>query len=73
MAAVHHVPNDPIVYSFPTPDAIVDSLAEFVLKAQKESVDKKGKFTVALSGGSLPKMLRGLIGHPAVKWDKWLV
>ncbi|KAJ7293336.1 hypothetical protein C8J57DRAFT_1268764 [Mycena rebaudengoi] len=62
----HLAPNPPILCSFP-------NLAAFIIKAQKESLDKKGRFTVALSGGSLPKMLRGLIGHPSVKWDKWQV
>jgi len=71
MAAVHHQPEPPIVYSFADADAIVESLAAFVVKAQKEGIDKKGRFTIALSGGSLPKMLRGLIDHPGVKWDKW--
>jgi len=52
---------------------MVSSLASFIIKAQKDSIDKKGRFTVALSGGSLPKQLSGLIGNPAVKWDKWQV
>jgi 6-phosphogluconolactonase len=73
MDGKHHSPNAPILVSFPNADAIVESLAAFIIKAQKESIDKKGRFTVALSGGSLPKMLRGLIENPAVKWDKWLV
>lgn len=64
-------PTQPIVYSFNSVDDIVDSLAKFIVKAQKDAVEKKGRFTVALSGGSLPKMLRGLIDNPAVKWDRW--
>jgi len=73
MAGVHQPPNPPILHSFPTVDVLVDSLASFVLKAQKEAIDKRGRFCVALSGGSLPKMLKGLIGNPGVKWDKWHV
>ncbi|KAJ7630698.1 hypothetical protein FB45DRAFT_916296 [Roridomyces roridus] len=69
----HHPPNAPILCSFPTADAIVEALTSFIVKAQKECIDRKGRFTVALSGGSLPKMLRGLIDNPAVKWDKWQV
>lgn len=71
MAGVHQPPNTPILVSFATTDEIVSSLADFIVKAQKDSIDKKGRFTIALSGGSLPKMLKGLIGHPAVKWNKW--
>ncbi|KAK7064432.1 6-phosphogluconolactonase [Favolaschia claudopus] len=69
----HHSPNATNLFSFPNTDELVDSLAFFIAKAQKESIDKKGRFTVALSGGSLPKMLRGLIGNPSIKWDKWQV
>jgi 6-phosphogluconolactonase len=59
--------------SFQSSQDIPKALAAFVLKAQKESVEKKGRFTVALSGGSLPKQLKALIGDPAAKWDKWQV
>jgi len=64
---------EPVLHSFLTPDALVDGLAEFVAKAQKDAINKKGRFTIAISGGSLPKMLRGLIGRNGIKWDKWHV
>ncbi|ESK98413.1 6-phosphogluconolactonase [Moniliophthora roreri MCA 2997] len=73
MAAVHHPPNPPVIHSFASPADLVESLAAFILKAQKDAIDKKGRFTVAISGGSLPKMLRGLIGNPSTKWDHWQV
>ena len=73
MAAVHHPPNPPILNTFPSDDALVKSLADFVIKAQKEAIEKKGRFTIALSGGSLPKQLSGLVDNPAIKWDKWCV
>lgn len=73
MATIHQPPNAPILVSFSETDTLVVSLSAFLVKAQKDSIDKKGRFTVALSGGSLPKMLRGLIGNPAVKWNKWSV
>ena len=69
----HGPPAEPILYSFPTTDALIDSLAQFVIKAQKEAVDKKGRFTLALSGGSLPKQLAGLVGRPGIHWDLWCV
>jgi len=68
-----HPANPPTLYVFPTPDAIVDPLASFIVKAQKEAIERKGRFTLALSGGSLPKMLKGLIENPSIKWDKWHV
>ncbi|KAG6845957.1 hypothetical protein H0H87_011005 [Tephrocybe sp. NHM501043] len=73
MSNIHHAPQAPVLLSFPTPDDLAAGLAAFILKAQKDSITKKDRFTVALSGGSLPKMLRGLVNNPAVKWDKWQV
>ncbi|KAI0786013.1 6-phosphogluconolactonase [Abortiporus biennis] len=69
----HHAPSAPILYSFSNPEELVDALSHFIVKAQKEAVEKRGKFTVAISGGSLPQFLNGLIGKPGVKWDKWQV
>jgi len=70
---MHGPPHNPILYSFSSTDVVVDALASFILKAQKEAIEKKDRFTVALSGGSLPKMLKGLIPLPGIKWDKWQV
>ncbi|KAI5123589.1 hypothetical protein M0805_003407 [Coniferiporia weirii] len=64
-------PSEPVLYSFPSPSELTDSLAHFVVKAQKDAVEKKGKFTLAISGGSLPKQLNALVGNPDVKWDLW--
>jgi len=69
--AVHHSPNTPVLNVFENISDLVDGIAAFVIKAQKEALDKKGRFTIALSGGSLPKTLKGLITHRSVKWDKW--
>ncbi|KIJ68761.1 hypothetical protein HYDPIDRAFT_173410 [Hydnomerulius pinastri MD-312] len=73
MTTLHQPPNAPILNSFASSAELTEALASFIIKAQKESVDKKGRFTVALSGGSLPAQLKGLIDNPAVKWDKWQV
>ncbi|GJJ09429.1 hypothetical protein Clacol_003651 [Clathrus columnatus] len=67
------VTANPILYSFSTSGELVDSLAKFILKTQKDAIDKKGRFTIALSGGSLPKQLKGLVEHDGIKWEKWHV
>ena len=46
----HHAPCAPILCSFSNPDELVESLAHFIIKAQKEAISKKGKFTLAVSG-----------------------
>jgi len=70
---IHQPPSPPVLISFANSDELVSSLAAFVEKAQRDSINKKGRFTIALSGGSLPKMLRGLINNPNIKWDQWHV
>lgn len=69
----HAAPHPPVLHSFASSGELIPALATYILQAQKESISKKGRFTIALSGGSLPKMLKGLIGDKAVKWDKWQV
>lgn len=64
-------PAEPILYSFPSTAQLVDALALFVIKAQNEAIDRKGRFTLAISGGSLPHQLNSLVGVPQVKWNLW--
>lgn len=71
-----HQQPDPILYSFPTKDGLSERLAEFVIKTQNAAIQRRGKFTLALSGGSLPNMLaKNLVNRQdnAVQWDKWHV
>ena len=70
---IHPPPSRPALVSFANSDELVASLAVFVEKAQRDSINKKGRFTIALSGGSLPKMLKGLINNPNIKWDQWSI
>ncbi len=45
-----------------------------MLAAQDEALKKSDRFKLAVSGGSLPKVLgQDLIGRQDVQWDKWLV
>ena len=70
---IHQPPTPPVLVSFTNSDELANSLATFVEKAQRDSINKKGRFTIALSGGSLPKMLRGLIHNPHIKWNQWSI
>jgi len=71
MSTLHPPPNPPILFAVDNSE-LVNDLAAFIIKTQRNAIDKKGRFTIALSGGSLPKMLRGLIDKD-VKWNKWHV
>ncbi|EST08041.1 Glucosamine/galactosamine-6-phosphate isomerase [Kalmanozyma brasiliensis GHG001] len=70
-------PADPILFSFPTSDDLSRNLADFVIKAQNDAIARRNKFTLATSGGSLPKMLAKYLvsrsDDAALRWDKWEV
>lgn len=72
-STLNPIPQPPLVHSFATADEVKASLAKYIIDAQTDAIHKKGRFSVALSGGSLPKMLSGLIGNKDVKWNKWYV
>jgi 6-phosphogluconolactonase len=63
----------PILYTFDDIPQLQSSLANFVLKAQSDAVAKRGSFTIALSGGSLPNNLKPLSTIEGIEWDKWQV
>ena len=72
MAAKH--PSAPVLYSFADSDSAQDALADYIFKVQEEAIaSKRDKFTLAISGGSLPKMLKKLISkyHGKIKWGLW--
>jgi 6-phosphogluconolactonase len=56
-----------------TPQDLFQAAAEAVLHAASEAIEKRGRFTIALSGGSTPKSLYSLIAANAatsVDWEK---
>lgn len=71
-------PKDALLHSFSTGGELKKALAEYIIEAQEsvlnasdDSPKRKDHFTIALSGGSLPKMLEDLVEDPRVKWDRW--
>ncbi|BGP48926.1 hypothetical protein JCM10450v2_004805 [Rhodotorula kratochvilovae] len=51
---------------------LLDALALFIVEAQVQSVERRGRFTVALGGGDLPALLaQALIADERIEWDKW--
>lgn len=70
-SAPSKIPEPPILHSFASASELAGSLADYVVRAQDEALKKQPKFKMAVSGGSLPKTLQGLIGRGDVQWDKW--
>ncbi|MES2426849.1 MAG: 6-phosphogluconolactonase [Bacteroidota bacterium] len=59
---------------FQTPDEVVDALAQLFVKTANDSIAARGKFSVALSGGSSPKKLYELLASTtyadSIEWAK---
>jgi 6-phosphogluconolactonase len=58
----------------PTAEAVLTALADYFVAQASQAVAARGRFAVALSGGSSPKKLYELLASPAyheqVDWDK---
>ncbi|KAI8575820.1 hypothetical protein K450DRAFT_260044 [Umbelopsis ramanniana AG] len=62
------------VFVFPSTDALSEGLNDYVQKLSRQAIASHGKFTVAVSGGSLPKLLsKNLAGNSAIDFSKWHV
>lgn len=56
-----------------TPQELFEAGAELVAHAAKEAVDERGRFTIALSGGSTPRSMYNLLATNArtsLPWDR---
>ncbi|MBX0292993.1 6-phosphogluconolactonase [Hymenobacter sp. HSC-4F20] len=66
--------NFPPLHISPTPEEVVTQLAEFIVPLAARSVAARGRFTVALSGGSSPKKLYERLATPPyreqVEWER---
>eukprot|EP01088_Endostelium_zonatum_P004849 TRINITY_DN16205_c0_g1_i1.p1 TRINITY_DN16205_c0_g1~~TRINITY_DN16205_c0_g1_i1.p1 ORF type:complete len:273 (-),score=68.62 TRINITY_DN16205_c0_g1_i1:129-947(-) len=62
------------VYCFNSKDEISRYLVETIAPLSREAIEQHGKFTVAVSGGSLPAILgAGLKTNKDINYEKWHV
>jgi 6-phosphogluconolactonase len=65
--------SPPDIRILTTPQELFEAAAEEVLRAAKEAVAQRGRFTIALSGGSTPRNLFNLLATNArnvLPWDR---
>ena len=55
---------------FATPDALAAALVEQTLATAADAVSKRGRFTVALTGGSAASTLYPVLAKAVLPWDK---
>ncbi|KAF9572558.1 suppressor of los1-1 [Mortierella alpina] len=69
-----HTPLSTQIYTFPDVAALSQGLDKYVAKLSDESIKRHGKFTVAISGGSLPKQLSAVLKHnTSIDFSNWIV
>ncbi|MHC5595892.1 MAG: 6-phosphogluconolactonase, partial [Nostoc sp.] len=59
-----------IVEVLPDQPALVARALELVLSKLETAIEQRGRFTIALSGGSTPKPLYEAIATQKLPWDK---
>lgn len=71
------MPPLPDIRVHATPQAAAEALAREVCRFSAESIAERGRFTVALAGGSTPALLYGLLASPPlsaeIDWSRWHV
>lgn len=63
----------PTLYALNDKNDVALALGEYVFRAAEQSINSRGRFMVAVSGGSLPLTLAaGLAAHAdKISWEKW--
>jgi len=59
--------SPPIIRVFPDAEAVSRAAAEEFVRRASDAIAARGRFTVALSGGSTPKRLYELLAEPALR------
>src|SRR5262245_42858163 len=58
------MPTSPEIKVLPDAAAIAHEAAERIVKLSEEAIEERGRFSIALSGGSTPKALHNLLASP---------
>lgn len=61
----------------PTPELVADTVAAWIAAQAGRAVEERGSFSIALSGGSTPRLLNAALSGPAwqgrIDWASWNV
>jgi len=65
-----------LLHIFPTSEALAQQVAAYLADQSAAAMAERGRFTVALSGGSMPKLLAEVTTEPfrsGIDWSGWHV
>ncbi len=67
------MPSSQKLRVFPSKTTLSEQVIQFIAQISAKAINQQGKFTIALSGGSMPKLLTGLASEPSIDWSAWHV
>lgn len=68
------VTQDPTIGQYPSVDRLIEAAHAMILATAEEAIAVRGRFAIALSGGSTPRPLyRALAQDPSIDWTKWWI
>jgi 6-phosphogluconolactonase len=63
-----------VIHEFETKESLMDSVAEYIVKIGNSAISQRGRFIVAVSGGSMPQQLGSdRLVNAATDWSRWHV
>lgn len=65
------MPSDLEIRRLENPEAAAEAALELVLQAAVNAVEQRGRFVLALSGGSTPRKLYELLAQQDIDWAHW--
>jgi 6-phosphogluconolactonase len=75
MTLIDQLVGEPVVRD--TPQAVADEVAGWIAEMAKRAMDDHGHFSIALAGGSTPRLLYQTLAQPAwngnIRWNAWRV
>ncbi|CAH7669736.1 Glucosamine/galactosamine-6-phosphate isomerase, partial [Phakopsora pachyrhizi] len=61
-------------YEYSEHSRLSKDLSEYIVQSQEQAISRHQKIVIAISGGSLPKLLTdGLLKNSRVRWESWKV
>ncbi|MDX1524396.1 MAG: 6-phosphogluconolactonase, partial [Anaerolineae bacterium] len=68
--------DSPTLHIFATAAELSKKVCAYIAQLSADTIEQKGSFTIALSGGSMPKLLAPIAAPPLrdqIKWTAWSV
>ena len=63
----------PNIQTFPDKEALIQGAVKHILEHATEAIKARGRFVIALSGGSTPRPVYEQLAEAETDWSKWVI